>query len=78
MLLGLASMAEKNMFIGTKTGMLHMVPLDREDDIVWPEGTRNLQCVKATSGHWILPIDRVDQRNESVPRGVGGAGSSSQ
>ena len=37
MLPGLASMAEKNMFIGTKTGMLHMVPLDREDDIVWPE-----------------------------------------
>ena len=62
MLLGLASMAEKNIYIGTKTGLLHMVPPELEGQIRWPEGTRSLQCVKAASGHWILPIDRFEQR----------------
>ena len=64
MLLGPASMAEKNIYIGTKSGLLHMVPPDRERDIAWPEGTRSLQCVKAASGHWILPIDCFEQRRE--------------
>ena len=62
MLLGLTSMAEKNAFIGTRSGKLHLVPTGKDSEIVWPEGTRTLQCVKAASGHWVLPIDNFGQQ----------------
>ena len=40
-----------NCYIGCRRDRMH---LECEDDIVWPEGTIELQCERATSGHMIL------------------------
>ena len=47
-------MAQENVFMGTKTGLLALVPHGKEEQIQWPEGTRFRQCEKAASGHWVL------------------------
>ena len=53
-LYGLRSMAMENIYFGTNSGIMAMVPQGRDNEIVWPEGTRFRQCEKAPSGHWIL------------------------
>ena len=53
-LYGLRSMAAENTYFGTRTGLMALVPVEEEDQIVWPPGTRFLQCEAAPSGHWLL------------------------
>ena len=55
-LYGLEPMAERNTFVGTRTGYLHEVPIGMEHLIRWPQGTVHRRCVKTRSGHWCLPV----------------------
>ena len=55
-LYGLDPMAERNTFVGTRTGYLHEVPIGMEHLIRWPQGTVHRRCVKTRSGHWCLPV----------------------
>ncbi len=62
-------MARENTFIGTKTGTLHMVPDGKEDEILWPMGTKHRQCIKSPSGHWMLRVSRWDKpKSTSQPK----------
>ena len=55
-LYGLEPMAQRNTYVGTRSGVLHEVPIGKEHLIQWPEGTVHRQCTKARSGHWCLPV----------------------
>ena len=62
-LYGLDPMADRNTYVGTATGKLHMIPPGTDDQIIWPKGTKTLSCVKSRSGHWMLPISKWDKYN---------------
>ena len=53
-LFGLDSMATMNTYFGTRNGLMAMVPDGREDEIVWPRGTRFISCERAPSRHWLI------------------------
>jgi hypothetical protein len=53
-LLGINTMADLNVYFGTKRGHFVMVPHGCEDQIKWPAGTKFIQMRKAPSGHWLL------------------------
>ncbi len=57
-LYGLDPMAARNTYVGTRTGRLHMIPEGKDDEIIWPKGTRVIECKKARPGHWMIPISR--------------------
>jgi len=59
-LYGLRSMEEENTFFGTRNGLMAMVPDGRENEIVWPEGTRFIQCERAPSNHWLITVNNWD------------------
>ena len=60
-LYGLNSMAAENVYMGTRGGLMALVPDGAEDKIVWPPGTRFRQCEKAPSGHWLMVISHWDK-----------------
>ena len=53
-LYGLNSMAKENTYMGMRKGLMAMIPEGTDDQIVWPKGTRFIQCQKAPSGHWFI------------------------
>ena len=53
-LLGLRTMAALHVYFGTELGQFIMVPKGTDDQIVWPAGTKIIQCKRAPSGHWLL------------------------
>ena len=53
---GMAPMAKRSTFLGTRRGTLSMVPDGHEDEIIWPSGTKHIQVVFSKSGHLMLPI----------------------
>jgi len=57
-LYGLDPMASRNTYVGTRLGKLHMIPNGTDDQIIWPKGTKTIQCDKSRSGHWMVPISR--------------------
>ena len=65
-LYGLNSMAAENVYMGTKNGLMALVPDGADDQIVWPPGTRFRQCEKAPSGHWILVISHWDKLHQKA------------
>jgi len=66
-LYGLIPMAERNTFMGTRHGVLHEVPEGMEDQIVWPKGTIHRRCIKAPSGHWMIPLEDKTGRDLFTP-----------
>jgi len=69
-LYGLKSMAKENTFVGTRQGNLAMVPDGKEEEIVWPKGTRFIQMKKAPSGHWLIPISNWTVKVQKKPMAV--------
>ena len=59
-LFGLNSMASMNVYFGTKTGRMHMVPEGSDSKIVWPHGTKFIQCEKSPSRHWLVMVSHWD------------------
>ena len=55
-LYGLDTLREISCYIGCRRGTMHIVPTGLESEIVWPEGTMELQCERARSGHMILVL----------------------
>ena len=53
---GLDSMEAENTCFGTRNGFMAMFPDGEEDEIVWPQGTRFVQCERAPSRHWLLTV----------------------
>ena len=58
-------MAAENVYMGTRNGLLALVPPEKSDEIVWPAGTRFRQCEKAPSGHWILVTSHWDKLHKA-------------
>ena len=56
-LYGLKSMAAENVYMGTRSGVMALVPDGKEEEIKWPAGTKFRQCKKAPSGHWMLTFN---------------------
>jgi hypothetical protein len=54
-------MAAENVYMGTRGGLMALVPDGAEDKIVWPPGTRFRQCEKAPSGHCLVVISHWDK-----------------
>ena len=75
-LVGVDTMSKLNVFFGTRQGTFTMVPDGQENDIIWPEGTKHYQCVKAPSGHWLLTVSAWISSQQSKPKNVS-AGKSS-
>ena len=69
-------MSKLNVFFGTRQGTFTMVPDGQENHIIWPEGTKHYQCVKAPSGHWLLTVSAWISSQQSKPKDVS-AGKSS-
>ena len=53
-LYGLDDMAAQNTYFGTSNGLMAMIPQGSDDQIVWPKGTRFIQCRRAPSRHWVM------------------------
>ena len=66
-LYGLEDMEFRNIFFGTRNGVMASVPNGKEDEIVWPKGTTFTQCRKAKSGHWIMVTSNWDQYRPKNP-----------
>lgn len=64
-LVGLDTMGANNVYFGTKLGTFTMIPEGTDDKIIWPPGTKHLQCVKAPSGHWLLTVSAWIEANRS-------------
>ena len=64
-LYGLNSMSKENTYMGMRKGLLAMVPEGKDDEIVWPQGTRFIQCQRAPSGHWFILVSCWDKRKPS-------------
>ena len=77
-LYGLVSMAECNAFMGTRHGLLAQVPDGAESQIVWPPGTKFIQCRKAPSGHWLMVVSNWHKLKQQAGLGGVEAASSSQ
>ena len=55
-LYGMDRLRETNCYIGCRRDTMHLVPPGLEAEIVWPEGTVELQCERAQSGHMMLVL----------------------
>ena len=61
-LYGLKSMAAENVYMGTRSGVMALVPDGKEEEIKWPAGTKFRQCKKAPSGHWMLTFSHWENK----------------
>ena len=66
-LLGRRTMAKLNVFVGTRQGQLMLVPEGQETQVIWPKGTKTLQCKEAPSGHLILPTSHWEKAGVTPP-----------
>ena len=57
-LLGLEPLAQRQTYVASHTGKLHMVPPDTDHLIKWLAGTKVLACKKGKGKHWMLPIGK--------------------
>jgi hypothetical protein len=55
-LMGNDTMSRLNVYFGTRKGTFTMIPEGSDDQIIWPPGTKHIQCVKAPSRHWLLTV----------------------
>jgi len=60
-LMGNDTMSELNVYFGTRQGTFTMIPEGSDDKIIWPPGTKHIQCVKAPSRHWLLTVSAWQQ-----------------
>jgi hypothetical protein len=67
-LLGVNTMADLNVYFGTKLGHFVMVPHGSEDQIKWPAGSKFIQMRKAPSGHWLLIASAWNAANNPSSR----------
>ena len=65
-LVGVNTMASLNVYFGTRHGEFIMIPDGKEKDIVWPSGTKKVQCRKAPSGHWLLIVSAWEEAMRSA------------
>ena len=68
-LIGVDTMSSLNVFFGTRKGTFTMVPEDANDKIIWPPGTKHIQCVQAPSKHWLLTVSAWRQHFQPDPPG---------
>jgi hypothetical protein len=53
-LYGLKDMSANNTYFGTRFGRMIQIPEGTDDQIIWPKGTKIIQCERAPSMHWLL------------------------
>ena len=49
----LGNMADKHVYPAPRASKLHSVPPDKEEQIMWPQGTTGYQCERKSNGHWL-------------------------
>ena len=59
-LFGLSSMSSMNVYFGIRSGRICMIPEGTDQKIVWPHGTRFIQCEKSPSRHWLVMVSHWD------------------
>ena len=64
-LYGLDSMAHMNTYMGTRSGLMAMVPEGKDEEIKWPAGTKFMQCVRAPSRHWLIKVSNWRETAET-------------
>jgi hypothetical protein len=63
-LLGLQAMDAHNIGVLPWANQLVQVPVGTEKDIIWPEGTKFINCKRAKTGHMMLPIGHFNAKEK--------------